>query len=161
MSSEITINLHYRLTDAEDWQTFQLTPEEYFDLEAGEKPALDSVPEHNHVADYLDINLKTIRNTKVVVADAAAQKSYMICETSWNSGQNRVIRRVDQDLTSGTPILDEEIIVASAVDLEEDRNPHSEVLRLHRHGDFLFPTFHGFYAENPDGSETETKVSTE
>lgn len=161
MSNEITINLQYRLTDAEDWQTLQLTPEEYFDLEAGEKPALDSVPEHNHVADYLDINPKTIRNTKVIVTDAAAQKNYMISETFWNSGQNRVIRRIDQDLTSGIPIFDEEIIIASAVDLEENCNPHSEVLRLCRREDFLFPTFHGFYAENPDGSETETKVLTE
>jgi hypothetical protein len=128
-----------------------LTPEEFFELEPGETPALDGVPAHGHAIQYLKVDPRRVRTTRLLIRDTARNQERRIIETFWNDGQNRAIERFD---TGSAPYW--EMILETQVG---QRPTVWEILRLGREGDVLVPLYHGRITDNQDGSQTETKVS--
>jgi hypothetical protein len=148
--SNVKITLEYKLIHGGAWKSFTLTPAEFFELESGEYARIDSVPRHNHGTDYLGLAPQAIRMTRITIVDDAQKSNRVICETFWNSGQNRVIERTDRGVSEYW-----EMILKTRI---SEAPPTWEILRLGRQDGTLIPLYHGFIRENRDGSETETKM---
>src|SRR5262249_49510069 len=127
-----------------------LTPDEFFELEPGERATMDSVPRQNHGIDYLEFAPQTIRMTRITIIDDVQKSVRVICETFWNNGQNRVIERTDRGVSEYW-----EMILKIRIN---EAPPTWEILRLGRQDGTLSPLYHGLIQQNSNGSETETKV---
>jgi len=144
------ITLEYRLLTNEAWKSITLSPDEYFDLDPGEQPNIDSVAKYNHGIDYLDVEPQDMRMTRITIKDDINKSAITICETFWNNGQNRVIERTDCGAREHWEMILK--IRISEIPLTW------EILRLGRRDGTFIPWYHGFIRRNSDGSETETKV---
>jgi hypothetical protein len=144
------IILEYKLQTSEGWKSVRLSPDQYFDLEPGEQPKVDSVARYNHGIDYLNFVPQDIRMTRLRIKDDMRQSTLTICETFWNNGQNRVIERRDHGAGEYWEMI---------VEIRISEVPTTwEILRLGRREGILIPWYHGRIRRNSDGSETETKV---
>ena len=56
MIDYITIEIQYLLKNSQELQSYQLTPDEYFDLEEKEIIDINSCPKYNHGEEYLKQN---------------------------------------------------------------------------------------------------------
>ncbi len=148
----ISVTINYKLAGSAEWKSINLLPEEYFDLDEGEKIAWDSVPIHNHAKDYLNIgNLNEVLHTKLEIVDALTRVTKLITETFWNDGRNRAIERSD----TGPGVDYWELIIEVMI----GETPLVwEILRLDRVDGVLVPNYHGLIQRNEDGSEIETRV---
>jgi hypothetical protein len=150
-ASHIDITIDFKRTNSTDWESVRLTPEEFFELEPGETPGLDSVPAHDHAVQYLQFDPRRVRTTRLSIRDPARNDERRIIETFWNDGQNRVIERID---TGAAPHWE------MILEMHVGEGPTVwEIVRLGREGDVLVPLHHGHITDNQDGSQTETQVS--
>jgi hypothetical protein len=146
----ILIELAHKRRDRPDWQSTSMRPEEYFDLEPGEAPSVGSVTRRNHAIDYLGVDASLVEATRIRITDSTSNASRTITETFWNEGRSRVIERRD------TPGEYWELIFETPVSAQPSV---WEILRLGRREGLLVPYYHGFVTDNPDGSQTELRVT--
>lgn len=146
------IIIQYKLDGENLWKTFNITPEEYFDLEEDELIEVDSVPIHNHAINYIEDCLNKITNTKIVISDENTRRKRIITTTYWNNQENSIIERLDFD----NDFCDyNELIIEGKI---KDSPPVFEVMRVVRENDVLIPIYHGFITEMDDGSQVENKI---
>lgn len=150
--STVHITIEYKLTDSNSWEFLELTPDEYFELEANEKVSLDSIPQHNHAIQYLGIEHQRVSTTKIILIDEAKKVKRTLVERFWNKGENRLIERTD---IADKPYS--EIILEIQVSKEP---PLWEIIRIGREDGVLTPWYHAFLQDNDDGSQTETRIET-
>jgi len=150
--SPVHITIEYKLTDSSSWEFLELTPDEYFELEANEKVSLDSIPQHNHAIQYLGIEEQRVIATKIILIDEAKQAKRTLVERFWNQGENRLIERTDIGEKPYT-----EIILEIQVSKEP---PLWEIIRIGREDGVLTPWYHAFLQDNDDDSQTETRIET-
>lgn len=150
---DLVITITYQRIASPTWQSVNLSPAQYFDLEGEESLSWDCVPIFNHAIDYLDIDASEIRCTKISIEDIPQRTNRTIIETFWNHGKNRLIERND----IGETFKDWELILESII----NESPLTwEILRLDRSGEVLVPNYHGFIRRNNDGSETEVRFDS-
>ena len=147
----ISIYLEYKLLTSPEWHTIEFLPEDYFDLDPEEKVEWDSVPEYDDAIDYLDIDPKSVLNTRVRIIDDKANITKVITTTFWNNGENQIAERIDKG-----PEMFYWLIVIT-VKLQNDP-PVWETLRIERENDVPLIDFHSFIKDNEDGSEAEIKI---
>jgi hypothetical protein len=162
MSDNVNVEIQYLLKEHQEWNCFKLSPQEYFDLEENETIELDCVPQYAHALDYLreyytKIDLTQILVTRIILIDFLNKKQRQINERFWFNSQNRLIERIDLDLTQ-FQIQDHEIIIETKIN---NNPPQWEILRLNQQNQMINPIFHSFIQENPDGSETENQIEIE
>lgn len=162
MNNNVNIEIQYLLKDNQEWNCFKLSPQEYFDLEENEKIELDCVPQYGHALDYLQdyytkIDLTQILVTRIILIDFLNKKQRQINERFWDNSRNRLIERLDLDLTK-FQIKYHEIIIETQI---KDDPPQWEILRLNQQNQIMTPIFHSFIQQNSDGSETETSIKIE
>jgi hypothetical protein len=151
--SNIQIAIEYKLNNSIHWQSVELTPSEYFDLEPDEKIELDCIPKYNHAIEYLNLQSERIVATKLILIDPTAESKRFIVERFWNGGENRLIERTDIGANTYWELILEHQI---------SKDPLLwEIVRLGRENGIVTPWYHGFLQDNDDGSQTETKVDTE
>ena len=134
MVNDLSIQLGYKLKIDDSWHEKNLSATEYFDLETGEKPALDSVPQYMHAAEYLDDLPSDIEFTIVTIADGDTSDQFEIRETFWSDGRNRIIERTDR---SGGKLIFSEVIVQV-----EHANAEIESIKFERKDRFNKLIFH-------------------
>lgn len=147
----VSVVLEYRCIGSKDWQSVSMSPEDYFDLDDGEALSWDCAPQHSHAIDYLEIERRMIRNTKVTISDENLKVTTQITETFWGEGKNRVVERTD----AGPSVNYWELIVETMIN---EMPPTWDILRLDRAEGVVGPNYHGVIVQNNDGSQTETKV---
>jgi hypothetical protein len=162
MIDNVNIEIQYLLKTSQEWQSFKLDSAEYFELEIDETIELNCIPKYNHAIDYItehdfNINSQEILATKIILIDFRAKKQRQIQERFWHNAQNRLIERIDLDLTQ-FQIQDHEIIIETKIN---NNPPQWEILRLNQQNQMINPIFHSFIQENPDGSETENQIEIE
>jgi hypothetical protein len=151
--ANIQIAIEYKLNNSLHWQSVELTPSEYFDLEPDEKIELDCIPKYNHAIEYLNCQPEQILATKLILIDQTVQSKRLIVERFWNGGENRLIERTDIGANTYWELILEHQI---------SKDPLLwEIVRLGRENGIVTPWYHGFLQDNDDGSQTETKVDTE
>jgi len=150
MTLEIQILLQYRLQGAEEWVKRSLTPTEYFDLEPGEKPSLDSVPQYNHARQYIDVPLKNLAETRIIIDSIEGAGRRTIIETFWGEGRHCLIERLDHG-----PEPYRELILCSEV--RTDPN-WLEIIRLVDKVEKMTVTSHVIIETLPNGSEQEVHL---
>jgi hypothetical protein len=131
-----------------DWQSLDITLDQYFELDKGEKITLNSSVRYCHLHEYLEHSLEELLFIHVVVEIGLNKREFK--QTFWNEGNNFSIERVD----SGEKEY-QEIIISSLVNKEQRE---FEVIRLVSANSRLYPSYHGFIKENQDGSESEKKL---
>jgi hypothetical protein len=162
MSDNVNIEIQYLLKEHQEWNCFKLSPQEYFDLEESETIELDCVPQYAHALDYLreyytTIDLTQILVTRIILIDFLNKKQRQINERFWFNSQNRLIERLDLDLTK-FQIDYHEIIIETKI---QDDPPRWEILRLNQQQQMMTPIFHSIIQQNSDGSEIETPILIE
>ena len=93
--TNIQIAIEYKLNNSLHWQSVELTPSEYFDLEPDENIELDCIPKYNHAIEYLNLQPEQIVATKLILVDQTVESKRSIVERFWNAGENRLIERTD------------------------------------------------------------------
>jgi hypothetical protein len=149
--SDIQVTIDYKLINSDRWESVEISPDVYFELDPGEEIELNSIPRYNHAIQYLNLAPKTILITKLTLVDKLRNNERLIVETFWNNGENRVIERIDRD---SHPYW--EMILESKI---SNSPPLWEILRLGRQDGCLTRLYHGFIQESNDGSQTETLIS--
>ncbi|MBU6951766.1 hypothetical protein [Hahella sp. HN01] len=132
------ILLKYKLRSEDQWRSKRFSPYEYFDLEEGEAPEIDSVPHNMHAAEYLDFPGEEVEHTLLQLVDKDETELLEIKETFWNAGENRIIEVLR---TSGNEVLHNELIIqtikpnpANGEDVETirfNREKHCNTLNFH------------------------------
>jgi len=146
----VSILIEYREACGNDkWHRLTLRPEEYFDLDDGESPAVGSVPRHDHAIEYLSVDPEAVSATKAVVSDG--MNSRTILESYWHQGQNRIIERRDRTPTTEYWELILEIRLS-------DIPPKWRVLRFTRADDVPSVVFDVLVERNVRGEEVETSL---
>ncbi len=152
--SNIQVNLSYKLIDSNKWQSIELIPENYFDLEPNESISLDSLPFYNHAIEYLvedlEIQREIVLATKLHLCDRANRQERLITESFWNSGRNRLIERQDIGNKPYSEII-LEMLMSEVPEVWE-------VLRCDRLSGILTPSYHAKIQDHEDGSQTEYRV---
>ena len=148
---QMQISITYKVKESTKWEMITLSPNEYLDLEPDEEIE-DCIPIYDHAIDYLDIDRKSISNTKLIVREANGQQQ-VTTETFWNQGENRLIERTDSGLKSSWLM----IITIKLKDIPLTW----EILRFEREDSIPKLCYHVFIQENEDGSQTETAVYPE
>lgn len=148
VNMSLSILLEYRLFDSSEWQTIEMLPEDYFDLEPNEKIEWDCLPLYDNAIGYLDIDPKLVSNTRIRIIDNKANITKVITTTFWNQGKNQIVERIDK----GPGIFYWLTILTIKL---QDNPPVWEILRIPREDDVAKLEFHSFIQDNEDGSETE------
>ncbi|AZZ95315.1 hypothetical protein EUZ85_02250 [Hahella sp. KA22] len=104
----MVILLKYKLRSEDQWRSKRFSPYEYFDLEEGEVPEIDSVPDKMHAAEYLDLPGEEVEHTLLQLVDEDKSELLEVKETFWNAGENRIIEVLRK---SGNDVLHNELII--------------------------------------------------
>ncbi|WP_330203440.1 hypothetical protein [Cyanobacterium sp. Dongsha4] len=157
MIDYITIEIQYLLKNNQELQSYQLNPHEYFDLEENEIIDINSCPKYSHGEEYLkqnkDFIIDDLLFTKILLTDLKNKEYRQITERFWNNRQNKIIERIDMDL-SKFQIIYNEIIIETLINV----NPNKwEILRMERKEQIMQPIFHSFIEENL-GQENEQEI---
>lgn len=157
MIDNITIEIQYLLKNSQELKSYQLNPDEYFDLEENEIIDIYSCPKYNHGEEYLkqnkDFLIDDLLFTKILLTDLIKKEHRQISERFWNKKQNKIIERIDMDLTK-FQIIYNEIIIETLINV----NPNKwEILRLERNNQIMQPIFHSFIEDN-QGQENEEEI---
>ncbi len=151
LEPRIRVSIEYMKVSETKWTAVVLDANEYFEsVEDESLMDLDCVPRHNHAVDYLDIEPREVRATRLTISSPLDGSSRIVNETSWNEGKCRVIERTD---SGARPYW--ELIVESRI---EDQPPLWDILRLVRRDALLVPIYHAVIRENADGSEEEVPI---
>jgi hypothetical protein len=150
MATDTKVTIEFKLQGSEEWLSIPLSTDQYFDLEPGERPSMNSVPDYVHAVQYLKVPRESVHMTRLTLEDSSDQARRFITETFWNQGENRVIERLD----TGTKPFWEMIVEVKVI----ESPPTWEILRLRRQDGIPLPSYHGFITNNEDGSQTEVKV---
>lgn len=158
INNQITIEIQYIVQNNQNLQSFFLYPFEYFDLEEDEQIDLDCCPKFNHAFEYINNNhsnfkdeYKNILFTKLLLTDLKHKKHRQITERFWSNGKNKIIERIDLDLTR-FKIIFKEIIIETLV---TENPPTWEIIRLNQEDGIMLPIFHSFIEEKENGEQIE------
>ena len=150
---KIQVLISYKYHGDDNWITTKFTQEEYFDFD-DEPFDLDSVPKFNHAIEYLKIDKSVLQNTKILLEDTTSQNRRTITETFWNKAQNRIIERTDTGTSTEYWEIIQEILI--------NTKPSTwEIIRFGKERDIIKLWSHVVITDNPDGSQTETKIFPE
>lgn len=151
MSNKVNIFIEYRLVDSLTWESINLSPEEYFDLEEGEEISENCVPQYDHAVDYLDIEITNVSNTRIKIENFQNKTTEIITETFWNHGKNCLI-----ESTTTNP---KEVSWMIILSIQRQDNPKIwEILNFEREDDLPKLCYHGIIQDNEDGSQDEFKI---
>lgn len=148
MHSSLTITIRYKLVDRTEWNILELKPSEYFDLDPGEEPDLDSVPLLDRAVTYLGLEPATVQFTIISLEKRSTGQSKLISESFWNNGRNSLAEV--GECGQSTQLILENFLT--------EEPPTWEILRTERNNELWQVTYHGVICQNPDGSQSETKV---
>lgn len=95
MTTPITIRLDYLLQGETDWHTLHFTPTEFFDLDPGEEPAVDSVWRFLVISRFIPVPRASLSRTRLAIADPRSGEVHRFTEQYWNGGRNVVTERTD------------------------------------------------------------------
>jgi hypothetical protein len=143
----VTIKIEYKLNNSTDWLEVNLDPEEYFDLDPDEEVEWDCVPIFNHALEYLNIDKKLVKNTRITVIDHKANVNKCIVETFWHQGENTIV-----EVTISGSVSHWEMIICTKL-LESSFT--WKILRFHKENNIPTLSYHGLFKDNEDGSEEE------
>ena len=145
--NNITITIEYKFRNSEQWHSVEFSPDEYFDLDPGEKVEWDCIPFYNHTIDYLDIDKSLVQYTRSTIVDIEANVTRIFTETFWNQGENRIT----ESSISGSSSWWETII-----EIKLDENPSTwEILRYTKKNNLPKLSYHGLIKDKDDGSQEE------
>jgi hypothetical protein len=148
---QMQISIEYKIKESTEWKAITLSIDEYLDLEPDEEIE-DCIPLYDHAIDYLDVDRKSISNTKLIVREANGQLE-ITTETFWNQGNNRITERTDSGPKSYWLMIIEIKL--------KDIPPTWEILRFEKEDGIPKLCYHVIIQENEDGSQSETVVSPE
>lgn len=164
MKNNITIEIQYLAKNSQQLNSFLLSPNEYFDLEKNEAIELDCCPKYNHARDYLNNNIMSNSNliqdllfTKILLTDLTQKQHRQITERFWNNGNNKIIERIDMDLTKFIIIYNELIIET----LINNSPPKWEIMRLNKEEGIMQPIFHSFIEDYDNNKQIENQIIIE
>ncbi|MGD2180945.1 hypothetical protein [Lusitaniella coriacea] len=142
--------MKYKIFENPEWKTVKFSESEYFDLDSDEEAEWDSVPWHNDLRDYLDLEKISIQYVEAVIVDSISGISKSLKSTFWNEGDNEICEVV----VSGKTSYHETIISVKT----QEAPIVFEILRFHHDNNFPVLSYHGFFKRNEDGSEEERIV---
>ncbi len=148
MESPLTIMIRYKLFLSSDWSTLALEPVEYFDLDPGEEPDLDSVPRLDRALAYLGLERSTVQFTVISLEKRRTGQTKVISESFWNGGRNSLAEVSESGLS--TQLILENFLT--------EQPATWEILRSEKNDGLWQVTYHGIICQNPDGSQSESKV---
>ena len=157
MINNISIEIQYLINNSPELKSYQLSPNDYFDLEENEAIEIDCCPKYSHACEYIKEKDNSLVNdilfTKILLTDLGKKEHRQITEKFWNKGQNRIIERIDIDLIQ-FKIIYNEIIIETLINV----NPNKwEIIRLERNNQIMQPIFHSFIEDN-NGQEKEQQI---
>jgi hypothetical protein len=148
---QMQISIEYKVKELTEWKTVALSVDEYLDLGPDEEVE-DCIPLYNHAIDYLDIDRKSILNTKLIIREANGQQE-VTTETFWNQGENRITERTDSGPKSYWLMI---------IDIKlKDILPTWKIMRFEKEDGIPKLCYHGFIQDNEDGSQSEMSVYRE
>lgn len=150
--STVSISMKYKIFENPEWKTVKFSEVEYFDLDSDEEAEWDSVPLHNDLRDYLDLEKISIQYVEAVIVDSILGVSKSLNSTFWNKGENEIAEVV----ISGNFSYHETIISLKI----QEAPIVFEILRFHHEDNLPVLSYHGFFECNKDGSEEERIVYT-
>ena len=143
------INFKYMTAQSIEFQTLNISIEDYFELDKDEICEIDSVPRFLHFHDYIDIKIEDLLFIHVIIEIEDKKREFK--QSFWNQGNNFIIERID---TGDIPY--KEIIICS--DIKEGE---SEIIRFTFHDSQILPVYHGFISTNSDGTQSEIEMDLE
>lgn len=105
--NKISIRIDYWLKGALAPRSVDLSPGDFFDLENGEIPSIDSIPMLDHAFQYINIAESEVAATVLHIHDCDAESSIIIREAYWGEKRNCIIER--KDLRHGVIVYHETI----------------------------------------------------
>lgn len=148
MQSSVTITIRYKLLHSTEWNTLALEPEDYFDVEPGEEPDVDSVPRWDQAIAYLDLEPSAVQFTVIVLERPSTGQTKVISESLWNRGRNSLAEV--SECGQPTQLILENFLT--------EQPPTWEILRSERNEGLWQVTYHGVISQDADGSQSETMV---
>lgn len=114
-------------------RTLQLRPEEYFQLETGEKASIDSFPKYDQPYRYITEDKSSLMMLQLVVAWGSQQKT--IRQSFWDNGSCFITERTE---TGENDYYYREIVLCTGGESEE-------TMRFVMKGPYIYPTLHTQY----------------
>jgi hypothetical protein len=149
----IDIRIDYRLNGSAELLRKRFSPEAYFDLDPGETPEVDSVPQRNNAIEYLEgISRRDVEFTRLQIHDNVAGKTRVVTTTYWNDGENGI---AEVSESSGGVQDYWELILDSLVSSSPRVN---EILRVGREAGIIKIYMHDFIETRADGTERERMI---
>lgn len=90
----LVISIRFRIRGCQDEQIKSFSPDDFFDLEPGEHPDIESVHKYAHACEYLEFKPNLLEFTELLIESRSLQKRIIIRETFWKKN-NRLIERRD------------------------------------------------------------------
>lgn len=145
------INFEYLRIQAKETEKFELSVEEYFDLEPGEEVEIDSVPMYLQPYQYIDADISELVFVKLHIEIGSEKRIFN--QTFWNKGENFLTELIDY---GKEPYR--ELILSVKVDEEK---AIYETLRLFFSKELIVPTYHSLISSDSRGGETEQLFNTD
>jgi hypothetical protein len=139
------ISFKYMTKQKLAWQPLELTPEEYFELDAGEVYDIYCSSRYTHLHQYLDISLDQLLFIHLLVNIQKERKEFK--QTFWNDGKNFVIEVKDK--------FSKELIINSLINKSKDEE---EIIRITYGRNQLYPVYHGFIKDGPNQTAVEKAI---
>lgn len=132
-----------------------LKPEEYFDLDPGEEPDVDSVPLYSDLERYLD-DVEDVTKLAVEIKNESDGKAMRIEKSYQNEGRSTVTTRSDYQ---NEALTYREIIYESMLPQELIAQGSAyDLCRFVVNGDTAECSYHGIFHYTDDGKEIEYRI---
>lgn len=145
------ITLNYKLVNEDGIKSIEIPINEYFDLDEGEIPHINSVPEFMQPYDYVPNDVSEIIYLTINVEINGDTRQ--IKQSFWNNGKKFIIEVIQKG-----KINYKELIISITTD--ENKKLY-EVIRFGFEKDFIVPILHTYFEENSAGEEETINVELE
>ena len=149
----IQLSVYRERSDTPD--VIYLEPEQYFDLDPGEVPDVDSVPLYSNLEQYLD-EIEKATKLALKIENVSVGKSLYIEKVYQNQQRSTVTTRSEYQHEALTY---REIIYESMLPMELITKGRAyDLCRFVVDGDTAECIYHGIFYYTPDGKETEYRI---
>jgi hypothetical protein len=146
----MSIKIEYLLQNQKDFKKFEISFEDYFDLEENEKIEIDSIPKFSQPYQYLNVKLEDIVALKLEFEINNEKRTFN--QVFWNKGFNILTERIDL----GSENYKEIILSIKS----HDKNNNYETIRLYVGEKYTVPIYHSIIQLEKSGQETESNIET-
>ncbi|PSK93108.1 hypothetical protein [Taibaiella chishuiensis] len=144
------LTFKYKTRASTKWEYQNLALDDFFDLEDGAAAHINSIQKNWHLDEYISLDKKELMFVYVKLEDGTETREYK--QTYWNEGKNIAIERTDE----GNEYY-RELIVSVLNSREEEAA--SQTLRLVLNRENIVPVYHGFFTDEADGIQTESRIN--